>query len=161
MASCGTYQARFGSPAWPILGLVGGVVLALGYQLLAKTVWPYDQIKDSFHLAEGETVNLLLFSAIAIAAAFFEELYYRGLIYPVLRRWIGVVGAMAIVTIWFGAVHLFSYYRAPLAMLTVTSLGLMAVMLRQFSRSVVPAIAAHLAYNGTVVVVVWIAARLA
>lgn len=155
-----SYHARWAAIRWLALGFAGGVALAIGYLVLAATVWPYDRMEDTFQLEQGNPANLLMFSVIAIAAAFAEEFYYRGLIFPVLRRWIGVAGAMAIVTVWFAALHLLGYYRAPLAMLTITTLGLAAVLLRHCSRSLLPSIAIHLAYNGTIVILAWIRAML-
>jgi hypothetical protein len=83
----------------------GGVVLALGISGLAsllhtpKVPSPVDQLVNT----------PLSFAVVAIlaviAAPFFEELFFRGFLQPLLSRTFGVVAGILITAVLFGSLH--------------------------------------------------------
>jgi membrane protease YdiL (CAAX protease family) len=61
---------------------------------------------------------------VALLAPPFEELYYRGFIFPILRRRLGVVPAVTLVALWFAGVHAFQLYGDPAGILVILVMGL-------------------------------------
>ena len=104
---------------------------------------------------------LVSVAAIALAPAFFEELLFRGVVLPALRRRSGAVGAVVLSAALFGAIHvdpsfalvglarhdaatlLGALYRVPFAF--AVGLGLGALRVR--SRSLWPPTLAHALLN--------------
>jgi membrane protease YdiL (CAAX protease family) len=71
-----------------------------------------------------------------------EELYFRGFVYPVLRHRFGVPVAVLITSCLFAAIH---FDLARFFFLAV--LGALLAIICEKTRSLLPAIAAHSAYN--------------
>ncbi len=96
-------------------------------------------------------------AAIAVAPAICEEMLFRGLLTPVLRRAAGSVFAIVLSAALFGAIHVDAladgtkvYYRVPFAFV----LGLLLARLRIESDSLWPPIIAHATLNATTFCVV-------
>jgi hypothetical protein len=87
----------------------------------------------------------LFLGALLLAGVFApvcEELYFRGFVYPVLRCRFGVPAAVLITSCLFAAIH-FDLVR----FLFLALLGAFLTMVCEKTRSLIPAIAAHSAYN--------------
>ena len=76
-----------------------------------------------------------------------EEIYYRGFIFPVLRRKVGPVLAIAAVAVWFGVAHVFQLMGDWIAVPIVAGMGLVWTIQRHVHRSLVPSIVTHWVYN--------------
>ncbi len=97
--------------------------------------------------------RILLFACSCLATALFEELFFRGLLFPLcLRRW-RVLPAALLSSAVFGAAHLFNLAAGasvPEALLQVGYsflVGCAAAMLLLFSRSILLPILFHAVYN--------------
>lgn len=77
----------------------------------------------------------------------FEEIYYRGFIFPVLSRKLGVAGGILLVVVWFGSAHAFQLAKDPAALIIVVVMGLVWTLQRHLSKSLVPSIVSHWTYN--------------
>lgn len=84
-----------------------------------------------------------------IVAPVVEEVCFRGLLYPALRRRLRMPAAMAVSSALFAAVHMPPTVWLPLAILAVALAWLV-----EATGSVVPSIAAHMALNGLTVATV-------
>ncbi len=104
---------------------------------------------------------ILSIGAIALAPAICEEILFRGLLTPVLRRAVGTTVAIAVSAALFGLIHVDSmpngaaaptlvYYRVPFAFV----LGLLLGKLRLDTGSLWPPIIAHATLNATTFLVV-------
>lgn len=124
------------------LGMVCGLAAALIMHFLSNG-------KGFIH----EVALSPIFAPSILIVPFFEELYYRGFLYGTLQRLAGVPVAFAIVAIWFGAIHVPQLFGNWAAVVTVTTMGCVFTYLRQRYGSTVPAITAHLAYNGTAIMI--------
>jgi membrane protease YdiL (CAAX protease family) len=80
-----------------------------------------------------------------------EELYYRGFLFPILRRYAGAAAAVAIVTLWFAAVHAIQLWGDWVSLACVASMGLAWTLMRQMSDSLLPSLVSHWLYNATLV----------
>jgi membrane protease YdiL (CAAX protease family) len=100
--------------------------------------------------------------AIAVAPAICEEILFRGLLTPVLRKAAGSVFAIVVSAALFGAIHVDAladgtsvYYRVPFAFV----LGLLLAGLRIETGSLWPPVIAHATLNATTFCVVVLVAE--
>jgi uncharacterized protein len=133
---------------------VGGalVLLALASavaQLIGVNRTPFDEMMES------STAALFATAFLATATApLVEELVYRGLLYPALRRTAGAGVAVVAVTFLFSAVHVWQYQTSPGTIAAILLLSLALTTVRAVSGRVLPGIIIHLVFNG--VQVVWL-----
>ena len=88
----------------------------------------------------------LLLLLVAIIAPVAEELFFRGMLYPLLRQRWGVVLAVVMSALIFGLVHLI-----PVLIPGLVFVGLLLGWVRQRSNSVVPGMIIHALQNGIVI----------
>jgi membrane protease YdiL (CAAX protease family) len=163
----------------PMSGRVAGLALLAGASLWVASLgllevqyafWKppegYLEVFQRLHAAlrPANTFDLLVsVGAIALAPAFFEELLFRGIVLPALLRRLGVVAAVVVSAVLFGAIHLdVSYavvglvghdwsaglgalYRVPFAL----AVGLGFGVLRVRAESLWPSTLAHAFLNTT------------
>lgn len=144
-------------------GLAGGIVLfiivlflsMLIQYLTGKTPEPQEVVKQ---LAGKPSLRQLIWPAIVIVitAPIAEELYFRGLIYPVLRARLGVDMAILVSALIFSMVHFSVFGLAPIA---IGGAGL--AYLFQKSGSLVPAIVAHSTWNALTLLLVYLSREMA
>jgi membrane protease YdiL (CAAX protease family) len=82
---------------------------------------------------------------VALDAAVLEELAFRGVIYTILRKYIGLVEAVVVTSFAFAILHL-----SVLGLVTHVALGVYLCWLRERSGSVYPGMAAHFLHNALV-----------
>lgn len=97
--------------------------------------------------------GLGLFACFAVVIAPMEEIYYRGFLYPILRRYVGTIGAIFIVSIWFTAIHALQLQGAMIALLPIFLMGFLWTCLREMSGSLWPSIVCHVMYNGGLLII--------
>jgi len=137
-------------------GLLGGIILIVTVVLLglvlkqfAPDVPPQDfeQILRSVH--DLKTFLPLLVAG-AVLAPFSEELYYRGMIYPVFRRHLGPVWGAILAGLLFGLVHFDLWRTIPLA---IGGAGLCYIY--EKTQSIWVSTLAHGVWNGFMSMVVY------
>lgn len=142
-AGVGPLRMASASAGVVLLMLVGGSVLAaLGIEA-GGAASPAEQIADQ-SFAGWLTVA---FTAVLVAPLV-EELGFRGFIQRRLEAQLPPAVAIALTALAFGLFHLAA--SLPLALLAVM-LGMVAGVLAWRSDSVLPALVAHAAWNGTLV----------
>lgn len=90
-------------------------------------------------------------------APLFEELFFRGFLYPVLaRRW-GIGASILVTSAAFASIHgsQLKYSWGPVLVIFLVGLALTTV--RAFKKSVAATVLMHMAYNGTIFIVTYIA----
>jgi membrane protease YdiL (CAAX protease family) len=92
-------------------------------------------------------VLLLVLLLVAGLAPLAEELFFRGMIYPLLRQRYGPVAAILLNAAIFAAFHFI-----PLIFPALFVLGLLLAFLREWSGSTLPCILYHALQNGFVVI---------
>jgi uncharacterized protein len=155
------YHSRFWSTIrwnWPGgagISLVGVGVLMLGFDMLGRFLpmpktTPFDQFFDS-------PVDAYLTAAFAITLGpLMEEIFFRGFLYPVIARRIGVFWGIVLTALPFGAMH-FMQYRSWAAVLIIVLVGVVLTAVRAVTKSVGSSFLAHVGYNGTLMVLAIIA----
>jgi uncharacterized protein len=130
------------------LSLVGIGVLMLSFDFLAKFLpmpqnTPFDQFFDRPFDAYLTAIFAVTFGPLM------EELFFRGMLYPVLARRIGVLGGIFITASLFGLMHFAQYGRSWGAVLIIFLVGVVLTTIRAVTKSVASSFLAHVGYNGT------------
>lgn len=94
-----------------------------------------------------------LVALFALCAPFAEELYYRGFLFPVLRRKLGAAAGLVLVTVWFATAHASQLAGDWVGLPVIAAMGLVWTLLRHRSDSLIPSITSHLTYNAVLVAI--------
>jgi CAAX protease family protein len=141
-------------PNWSVY-LLGGVVMSVGLQGLAHLLpMPKELPIDRFFQTPQEAWFLAIFGI--TLAPLMEELFFRGFLYPVLVRRLGVGVAVILTAVSFGLIHAPQLGRAWGPVLVVFLVGLTLTLTRAVTKSVAPGFLMHVAYNGTISVLIFI-----
>lgn len=103
----------FSCPSWRLLHLLWqiptAVIVVLSVQLLVFAVTGSEPVSDSstdsIARSAGPVAAILMFSAVAIITPFWEELFFRGVIYGYVRDRLGATGAITISAVVFALCH--------------------------------------------------------
>jgi membrane protease YdiL (CAAX protease family) len=156
-------RQRFGEAIhwhWPGLlapaFLIGGVVLALVVESLARYLpIPKSLPMDNyFH----DTASAYMMAAFGTTLApLLEEMFFRGLLYPLLRRWAGLVIAVLLTSLAFAAIHgaQLGYAWAPV--LSIFVVGVVFTLVRVRTNSVASSFLMHCGYNLALFGALWLA----
>jgi uncharacterized protein len=144
---------------WPskILGYVmAGFALSVGLQGIAHFLpIPKNLPIDNFFRTPAEAWALGILSV--TLAPLMEELFFRGFLYPVLARSLGLPAAVFLTALAFALLHggqlMFSW--GPV--LIIFLVGLVLTMVRAKKNSVAASLIIHMAYNGTIFVAMFFA----
>lgn len=114
---------------------------------------PFDRLFD-------KPIDAYLMALIAVTfAPLMEELFFRGLLYPVLARRIGPAWGVFLSALPFALLHLPQYGYAWAAGLTILVVGVVCGIVRASTRSVGACFLVHAAYNGTQMLIAVILTR--
>ena len=131
---------------WPMLGLGGVVMIALG---LLQNFLPVPKDTPFDHLFDRLRDAYILAIIAVTLAPLMEELFFHGFMYPALARRIGVTGGILVSAFFFGLIHLPQYGDAWAAGLIIFLVGVACGVVRATTRSVGAAVLVHAGYNGT------------
>ena len=160
----GRYRVRFWQAIrwnwprsqWKLLGL--GAVLLLGLNILQNFL-PMPKDTPFEHLFDRQRDAYLL-SIIAVSIGpLMEELFFRGFLYPVLVRRLGVAWGIFLTALPFGLMHLPQYGYAWGAALVIFLVGVVCGVVRAASGSVAASFLVHVGYNGTQMLIALLATR--
>jgi CAAX protease family protein len=137
----------------PYLG--GGVALSLALQLLAHLLpMPKNLPIDMFFRTSAEAWALTIFGI--TLAPLMEELFFRGFLYPVLARGIGFTAAIFITGFAFALLHGSQLMFSWGPVLVIFLVGTVLTMVRAYKNSVAAGLLVHVAYNGTLSVLMFV-----
>ncbi len=126
-----------------------GFVLSVALQGLAHFLpIPKELPIDSFFQTPAEAWSLGLLSI--TLAPLMEELYFRGFLYPVLARKLGLPASVMITAVAFALLHGAQLMFSWGAVLVIFLVGLVLTMVRAKTNSVAAGMVIHMAYNATI-----------
>ena len=135
--------------------LLAGVALSFALQGIAHFLpIPKELPMDRFFRTPGEAWVLSLFGV--TFAPLLEELFFRGFLYPVLVRRLGVVIAVLATAAGFSLIHAPQLGRAWGPVLVIFMVGLALTITRAVTKSVAAGLIMHMAYNGTLSVLLFV-----
>jgi membrane protease YdiL (CAAX protease family) len=136
--------------AWTPLG--GGVVLFVVLTLVQNFL-PMPKDTPFEHLFDRPRDAYLLSLIAVTLGPLMEELFFRGFMYPVIARRIGVFWGIALTALPFGLIHLPQYGWAWGAALVVCLVGVACGAVRAATKSVAASFLVHAGYNGAQMVI--------
>ena len=144
---------------WPsniAVYVLAGFVLSLALQAVAHLLpIPKDLPIDSFFRTPAEAWALGILSV--TLAPLMEELFFRGFLYPVLARRIGLPVAVFLTALGFALLHGAQLMFSWGPVLVIFLVGFVLTMVRAKTNSVAAGVIIHMAYNGTITVAMFAA----
>jgi membrane protease YdiL (CAAX protease family) len=145
---------------WPgasaITFFICGIILALVVDGASRFL-PMPKslpIEDFFN----DRTNAYLTAAFGVSLApLLEELFFRGLLYPVLRRRLGLITAVVLTAIGFAAIHSVQLGYAWAPIMSIFVVGVVFTLVRQRWSSVGASFVLHSGYNFTLFTLLWFA----
>ncbi|MGB7584206.1 MAG: type II CAAX endopeptidase family protein, partial [Terriglobales bacterium] len=139
---------------WPVY-LFAGLALSVGLQAFAHLLpMPKELPMDRFFRTAQEAWVLSLFGT--AFAPLMEELFFRGFLYPVLVRRLGIVSAVILTSASFGLIHAPQLGHAWGPVLVIFLVGLTLTITRAVTKSVASGFLIHVAYNTTLSVALYV-----
>ena len=143
---------------WPsgrvVLFYFSGYLLAFVVEGLARFLpipksLPMDKFFDN-----ATSAYLMAFFGILVAPVL-EELFFRGMLYPTLRRAMGIVPGLLLTAAAFAAIHgaQLGYAWGPI--LSIFVVGLVLTYVRQVTDSVAAGVLTHSGYNSMLFTLLW------
>jgi membrane protease YdiL (CAAX protease family) len=150
---------RAGRPFWEAVGwnwpanpwayLAGGLGLAFVLQLIGHFLpMPRELPVDRFFRTPAQAWVLTAFGL--LVAPLMEELFFRGFLYPVLARRLGVAVSVVLTGFGFGLIHASQLGKAWAPILIIFLVGVVLTIVRAVTKSVAAGVLVHFAYNGTI-----------
>lgn len=140
--------------AWGLFVIFGAVVyfalLGVGQLLPIPKHLPIDQFF-------GNAREAAFLSIISVTVApLMEELFFRGFLYPVLARRLGIGASIFLTAAMFGLLHS-AQLGYSWAVLIIFLVGLALTVVRAVTKSVAASFLTHVGYNGTLSLLLFIA----
>src|SRR3954447_11467671 len=130
---------------------LGGILLAFVVSALATLVHT-PKVPSPVESLMSSPILLSLFGVMAITLApFFEELFFRGFLQPLLTRSLGMIAGIVLTGAVFGSLHAPEYSFAWQYAVAVSLVGIVLGWVRARSGSIIPCTVMHGAYNSVFV----------
>ena len=145
----------WGAIRWNLLPLgdmvtlaFSGVVLALGTQLISHFLPIPKELPVDKYFAQPSYIYLMMAFGILVAPLM-EELFFRGLVFPVAVKYLGLSVGTVLTAALFAVIHQgqLAHAWAPLAILFLVGIVLTAT--RAVTKSVAASWVMHMSYNAT------------
>jgi uncharacterized protein len=141
---------------WKMITIGAAMLLVL---TVMENVLPAPKDTPFEHLLDRPRDAYLIGFIAVTLGPLLEELFFRGLLYPVLaRRW-GMAWGVLLSALPFALLHLQQYGYAWVAFLVVLMVGLVCGSVRALTKSVGASFLVHVAYNGTEMLIALVATR--
>jgi len=124
------------------LGMFTIFLDVLGRYLPMPKTTPFDQF-----FAHPSDAYLMAIFAVTLGPLF-EELLFRGFLYPVIARRTGTISAVFLTSLLFGLIH-YLQYRSLASILIVGLVGVVLTTVRVMTKSVAASFIVHVGYNAT------------
>ena len=129
------------------VGIIATIVLTLTSILVPS---PDDAPFEEFFKTRSAAYAIALFGI--LFAPFFEELFFRGLLYPAIRARAGLIPALVFTAALFGLLHAPEWDMAWGPVLIIFFVGLVLTLVREYAQSLAASWIIHVIYNGLLIV---------
>jgi uncharacterized protein len=135
---------------WKLLALGAVMLFTLG---MLQNLLPMPKDTPFEHLFDRPRDAYLLAIIAVSIGPLMEELFFRGFMYPVLARRLGVAWGIVLTALPFGLIHLPQYGWAWGAALVIVMVGVVCGVVRAATHSVGASFLVHVGYNGTQMII--------
>lgn len=136
----------------------GGVVLALFSEAISFLLsrWIPKSLPIDALFRTRSSIYAMVFFGIAVAPLV-EELFFRGFLYPVLARGLGILPSVGLTAAAFALLHEGQLAHAWAPLLVLFIVGTVLTAARAWTRSVATGVLVHVGYNTTLFTMLFIA----
>ncbi len=136
--------------------LLGGAVLAIVIESLSRYLPIPKSLPMDNYFRDATSAYMMAAFGITLAPLL-EELLFRGLLYPLLRRWFGLIAAVVLTAMAFASIHgaQLGYAWAPV--LSIFVVGVVFTVVRVRMKSVAASFLMHCGYNSALFTLLWLA----
>jgi membrane protease YdiL (CAAX protease family) len=136
--------------------VIGGAVLALVVESLARFLPIPKSLPMDTYFRDATSAYMMAAFGMTLAPLL-EELFFRGLLYPLLRRAFGLVTGVLLTAAAFAAIHgaQLGYAWAPV--LSIFVVGVVFTVVRVRTNSVAASFLMHCGYNFALFTALWVA----
>ena len=144
---------------WPGPAMLRFLMAGFGFAFAVEFASRWLPIPKSLPVDKffSETADAYLIAAFGVTLApLLEELFFRGMLYPVLRRRLGVAAAVALTAGAFASIHgaQLGYAWGPL--LSIFVVGVVFTLVRERTNSVAASFLMHCGYNFALFATLWV-----
>jgi len=136
--------------------LIGGVILALAVEGMARFLPIPKSLPIDAYFHDATSAYMMAAFGITLAPLL-EELFFRGLLYPLLRRAFGLIAAVLLTAAAFAAIHGAQLGLAWAPVLSIFVVGVVFTMVRVRTNSVAASFLMHCGYNFALFAALWLA----
>ena len=144
---------------WPRtapLFAIGGFVLAFAVEKLARFLPMPKSLPLDDYFTDATSAYLMAGLGV-ILAPLLEEMLFRGLLYPVLRRRIGVIASVLLTALAFASIHFSQLGWAWGPALSIFLVGVVFTVVRERTKSLAASYLMHWGYNLALFGAIWFA----
>jgi hypothetical protein len=136
--------------------VLSGAVLAVVIESLARYLPIPKSLPMDTYFHDATSAYMMAAFGITLAPLL-EEVFFRGLLYPVLRRWLGLLVSVILTSVAFAAIHgaQLGYAWAPV--LSIFVVGVVFTLVRARTNSVASSFLMHCGYNLALFGLLWVA----
>jgi membrane protease YdiL (CAAX protease family) len=124
----------------------GGTVLAMVIATASSFMAPKQPLPIQQFFLDRQSIYLMAILAV-LMAPIVEETVFRGFLYPVFARTLGISGGIALTGILFGLMHAQQLWGGWAQIALLVLVGVIFTTLRARTASVIPCYLLHLGYN--------------
>lgn len=138
-----------GHSLWYWIGFSACVLfgLLIVSRLLSRVLPESEQNAFSELIKSSQQVRIAVAVLATFTAPIVEETVYRGVLFSSLRKYLGAVATVLIVTLMFVGVHVLQYWGAWVSIAGLTLLSLTLTIVRAMSKSILPCVVIHTINN--------------
>ena len=136
--------------------VIGGVVLALLIDGLARFLPMPKSLPMDSYFRDASSAYLMAAFGLTLAPLL-EELFFRGLLYPLLRRAAGLIASVVLTAAAFAAIHGAQLGYAWGPVLSIFVVGVTFTIVRVRTNSVAASFLMHCGYNFALFSALWVA----
>jgi len=136
--------------------VASGLILAIAVESLARYLPIPKSLPVDTYFKDATSAYMMAIFGVTLAPLL-EELFFRGLLYPVLRRAFGLVVSVFLTALAFAAIHgaQLGYAWAPV--LSIFVVGIVFTVVRVRTNSVAVSFLMHCGYNFALFGMLWVA----
>ncbi|PYT08772.1 MAG: hypothetical protein DMF60_04005 [Acidobacteria bacterium] len=146
-ASLGWHWAGHSVWYWVVFSACLIVGLLMVSQLLSRVLPQSEDNAFAELLKSSRGVRIAIAALATFTAPLVEETVYRGILFSALRRYLGLIATVLIVTVMFAGVHVLQYRGAWVSVAGLTLLSLALTVIRARTKSILPCVVIHTLNN--------------
>lgn len=132
---------------WLVFSACVIVSLLIVSQLLSRVLPQSEDNSFAELLKSSRRVRIAIAALATFTAPLVEETVYRGIVFSALRRHLGLIATVLVVTVMFAGVHVLQYWGAWVSVAGLTLLSLALTVIRARTKSILPCVMIHTLNN--------------